>query len=49
MEYLLLDDKLKDIFTIVNDWLKFAEAKSATLIAANAGLIFGIGRLISVY
>jgi len=49
MEYLPLDDKLKDIFTIVNDWLKFAEAKSATLIAANAGLIFGIGRLISVF
>lgn len=49
MEYLPLDDKLKDIFSIVNDWLKFAEAKAATLIAANAGLIFGVSRLISTF
>ncbi len=44
-----MDDKLKDIFSIVNDWLRFAEAKSATLIAGNAGLIFGISRLISTF
>jgi len=35
-------DKLKDIFTNVNEWLKFAEAKHAGLIVLNSGIIFGI-------
>jgi hypothetical protein len=35
-------DKLKDIFENVNNWLKFAEAKNATLIAGNGLLIFGV-------
>ncbi len=35
-------DKLKDIFENVNNWLKFAEAKNATLVAGNGLLIFGI-------
>lgn len=33
---------LKDIFENVNNWLKFAEAKNATLVAGNGLLIFGI-------
>ena len=44
-----MDEKLKDIFSNINDWLKFAEAKSATLIACNGALIFGISRLISYF
>lgn len=35
-------DKLKDIFSNVNEWLKFAEAKHAGLIVLNSGIIFGI-------
>lgn len=44
-----MDEKLKDIFSNINDWLKFAEAKSATLIAFNGALIFGISRLITSF
>ncbi|WP_197473822.1 Pycsar system effector family protein, partial [Oleiphilus sp. HI0066] len=44
-----MDEKLQDIFSNINDWLKFAEAKSATLIACNGALIFGISRLINSY
>lgn len=44
-----MDEKLKDIFSNINDWLKFAEAKSATLIACNGALIFGISGLISSF
>lgn len=40
-----MDEKLKDIFLNINDWLKYAETKSATLIAGNGVLIFGFGRL----
>lgn len=41
-----MDEKLKFIFDNINDWLKFAEAKAATLIALNGLAIFGILRLI---
>lgn len=44
-----LDDNLKYIFSNINDWLKFAEAKSAILIAGNGTFIFGILRLIDKY
>ncbi|EPJ0794713.1 Pycsar system effector family protein [Vibrio vulnificus] len=44
-----MDDKLKDIFANINDWLKYAEAKSATLIAGNAALIFGLSRILKSY
>ncbi|MFI8981783.1 Pycsar system effector family protein [Ectopseudomonas khazarica] len=33
---------LESIFSNTNEWLKFAEAKSASLIAGNLALIFGI-------
>ncbi len=32
----------KDIFDNVNSWLKFAEAKNASILAFNSALIFGI-------
>jgi hypothetical protein len=38
---------LKDIFENVNNWLKFAEAKNATLVAGNGLLIFGILKTIN--
>ena len=41
-----MDEKLNDIFSNINDWLKYAEAKTATLIAGNAALIFGISKII---
>jgi len=41
-----MDEKLKDIFTNINDWLKYAEAKSATLIAGNGVLVLGFSRAI---
>lgn len=45
-EHPLMYDKLKDIFLNVNEWLKFAEAKHAALIAFNVATLFG---LISTY
>ena len=41
-----MDSKLSEIFSNINDWLKFAETKNATLLAGNGVLIFGIIRLI---
>jgi hypothetical protein len=40
-----MDEKLNHIFSNINDWLKYAEAKTATLIAGNGALIFGFSRL----
>lgn len=40
-----MKDHLEYIFSNVNDWLKFAETKSATLLAANGVMLFGILRL----
>ncbi len=37
-----MEDKLKDIFENVNNWLKFAEAKNALIIVLNGTLIFRI-------
>jgi hypothetical protein len=37
-----MDDRLKFIFANVNDWLKFAEAKNAMIIAFNSASIYGI-------
>ncbi len=42
MDDIKIDVKLKEIFENVNNWLKFAEAKNATLIAGNGVIIFGI-------
>lgn len=41
-----MDEQLKNIFTNINDWLKFAETKTAALLTGNGILIFGILRTI---
>ena len=42
-----LVSKLEEIFRIVNEWLKFAEQKNASLIVLNAGIIWGVSRIFS--
>ena len=42
-----MKDILKDIFSNVNDWLKFAEAKNAALIVFNGASIFGAATFIA--
>lgn len=37
-----MDEKLNQIFSNVNNWLKYAEAKNALIIVLNSTLIFGI-------
>lgn len=41
MEGVLMREELKNIFSNVNEWLKFAEAKNAGLIVFNLTSIFG--------
>lgn len=38
----MVDDKLKYIFSTVNEWLKFAEAKNAALLIFNNAIAFGL-------
>lgn len=40
-----MEEKLEFIFGNINDWLKFAEAKAASLIALNGLAVFGILRI----
>lgn len=40
-------DILKDIFSNVNDWLKFGEAKNAALLVFNGASIFGVATFIA--
>lgn len=42
-----MEDNIKDIFSNVNEWLKFAEAKNAALIAFNLGSIFGAATVLT--
>jgi hypothetical protein len=42
-----LEDKLETILKHVNDWLKFAEQKNATLVALNAGAVWGVSKLLT--
>jgi len=42
-----MTQELYQVFSNVNDWLKFAEAKNAMLIAFNGASIFGIVRLLN--
>jgi hypothetical protein len=39
------EEQLQKIFSNVNDWLKFAEAKNFGLLTLNAGIIFGITQI----
>ncbi len=41
-------EKLNQIFSNVNDWLKFAETKNALIIVFNSSIIFGILNFYSV-
>ena len=43
-----ITQQLYQVFNNVNDWLKFAEAKNAMLIAFNGASIFGIIKLFSL-
>ena len=43
-----ITQQLYQVFNNVNDWLKFAEAKNAMLIAFNGASIFGIIKLLSL-
>lgn len=42
------EEQLYKIFNNVNDWLKFAEAKNAMLIAFNSASIYGITQLFNL-
>lgn len=42
-----LETILNNIFCNINDWLKFAEQKNSTLIVLNAGLIWGVARILN--
>ncbi len=39
-----LTDQLRETFKLVNEWLRFAEAKNAAIFGANAGLAFGVAK-----
>lgn len=41
-----LDEKLNSIFNNINEWLKFAEQKNATLLVLNGGIIWGVARIL---
>jgi hypothetical protein len=41
-----MEERLNTIFNNINDWLRYAETKSAALLAANGLAIFGIVRVI---
>jgi len=43
-----MHEKLNQIFSNVNDWLKFSETKNALIIVFNSSLIFGILNFYSV-
>ncbi len=42
-----LEKILEKVLKSVNEWLKFAEQKNATLIALNAGIIWGVSKLLN--
>ena len=37
-----VEEKLKEIFGYINDWLKFAEAKNAAILTLGMGTLFGL-------
>ncbi len=45
----MMEEKLKDVFLNVNDWLKFAESKNGALLALDSGLIFGVMQSLDVF
>jgi hypothetical protein len=45
METLKYEEQLQKIFTNINDWLKFAEAKNFGLLSLNAAIVFGFTQI----
>lgn len=43
-----MEERLKFIFSNINDWLKFAEAKNGVLIAFNGAAIWGVLQNLSI-
>lgn len=43
-----MEDRLRDIFSNVNDWLKFAESKNAVIVAFNGAVIFGTLQIVNI-
>ncbi len=41
-----MTNKLKDLFDLINSWLKFAEAKNGVLVAFSGSTIWGIVRIL---
>ena len=41
-----MKEQLEYTFSLVNEWLKFAEAKSAALLATNGAVLFGTSNLV---
>jgi len=42
------EDRLLKVFALVNEWLKFAEAKNAMLIAFNGASIYGLAKALEL-
>jgi hypothetical protein len=40
-----MKEELREIFSNINDWLKFAEAKNFGLLSLNAAIVFGITQI----
>ena len=40
-----VEDRLRYILSLVNEWLKFAEAKNGALLAVDSAMIFGVFKL----
>ena len=45
MTTLKYEEQLQKIFTNINDWLKFAEAKNFGLLSLNAAIVFGFTQI----
>jgi len=37
-----MEERLKYVLSLINEWIRFAEAKSGALLAADAALLFGV-------
>ncbi len=42
-----MEDRLRYVLSVVNEWLKFAEAKNGALLAVDVAIVFGILQLTS--
>ncbi len=37
-----MEERLKYVLSLINEWLRFAEAKNAALVAADTGIVLGV-------